>query len=121
MPTEVASCPMEAEGCYQRSKVDDAIFASGSTPDNPALMRTILFRFLARLNKAVLPKLWDRDLARLTPLQKALVGWRYYVTRNALSGSSALPALPRAENGQVQRVGNGEDSGAPVGAGYFTF
>lgn len=47
-------------------------------------MRKTWFRLLARLNKALLPKLWNRDLARLTPLQKAIVGWRYYVTRNSL-------------------------------------
>lgn len=47
-------------------------------------MRKSLFRILARLNKLVLPKLWDKDLARLSPAQKAIAAWRYYVTRNAL-------------------------------------
>ncbi len=47
-------------------------------------MKKALFRLLARLNKLLLPKLWSKDLARLTSLQKAIVGWRYYVTRNAL-------------------------------------
>ncbi|MCC6576530.1 MAG: hypothetical protein IT228_04225 [Flavobacteriales bacterium] len=47
-------------------------------------MRRTAFRLLARLNKAVLPKLWDKDLARLTKPQKLLVAWRYWVTRNAL-------------------------------------
>lgn len=42
------------------------------------------FRLLARMNKALLPKLWHRDLTRLTPLQKVLVAWRFYVTRNSL-------------------------------------
>ena len=47
-------------------------------------MRTHLFRLLARLNKLLLPKLWNRDLARLTPMQKGIVAWRYWVTCNAL-------------------------------------
>lgn len=47
-------------------------------------MKKRLFRLLARLNKLLLPRLWDKDLARLTPAQKALAAWRYYVTRNAL-------------------------------------
>jgi hypothetical protein len=47
-------------------------------------MRRSLFRLLARLNKLVLPKLWDKDLQRLTKTQKLIVGWRYWVTRNAL-------------------------------------
>lgn len=47
-------------------------------------MKKTLFRLLARLNKLLLPKLWGKDLARLSKTQKAIAGWRYYVTRNAL-------------------------------------
>lgn len=47
-------------------------------------MRRTLFRVLARMNKWLLPKLWDKDLTRLTKLQKLLVAWRYWVTCNAL-------------------------------------
>lgn len=47
-------------------------------------MRTTLFRVLAMLNKALLPKLWDKDLLRLTKWQKMIVAWRYYVTKNSL-------------------------------------
>jgi hypothetical protein len=44
----------------------------------------MLFRLLALLNKALLPKLWNKDLVRLNVAQKLIVAWRYYVTRNAL-------------------------------------
>jgi len=47
-------------------------------------LRRSFFRTLAELNKLVLPKLWDKDLLRLTPVQKAIVAYRYWVTRNAL-------------------------------------
>ena len=47
-------------------------------------MKKSLFRLLARLNKLVLPKMWHRDLSRLTKVQKAIVGWRIWVTKNAL-------------------------------------
>lgn len=47
-------------------------------------LRKRLFRVLAALNKRILPKLWDKDLLRLSPWQKAIVGYRYWVTRNAL-------------------------------------
>ena len=47
-------------------------------------MRTTLFRVLAKLNKALLPKLWDKDLLRLTKMQKLIVAWRYYVTKISL-------------------------------------
>jgi len=43
-----------------------------------------LFQLMARLNKAVLPKMWDKDLLRLTKGQKLIVAWRIWVTKNAL-------------------------------------
>jgi hypothetical protein len=47
-------------------------------------LRKRAFRLLAALNKAVLPKQWHRDLTRLSKARKALVAYRYWVTRNAL-------------------------------------
>jgi len=47
-------------------------------------MERAFFRLLARLNRLLLPQLWDKDLTRLTKLQKAIVAWRYFVTRKAL-------------------------------------
>lgn len=42
------------------------------------------FRLLATINKNVLPKQWQRDLARLSKPRLALAAYRYWVTRNAL-------------------------------------
>jgi len=44
------------------------------------------FQLLARLNKSLLPSLskGNVDLTRLTSIQKALIAWRYWVTRNSL-------------------------------------
>lgn len=47
-------------------------------------MQRSLFRVLARLNKALLPKMWDKDLLRLNKAQKLIVAWRIWVTKNAL-------------------------------------
>ncbi|MBL0129165.1 MAG: hypothetical protein IPP83_17355 [Flavobacteriales bacterium] len=47
-------------------------------------MRKTLFQLLARLNKLLLPKLWHKDLTRLSKTQKAIVGYRIWVTKNAL-------------------------------------
>jgi hypothetical protein len=47
-------------------------------------MRTYFFQLLAWLNKLLLPKLWDKDLNRLSAVQKGMVAWRYWVTCNAL-------------------------------------
>ncbi|MBX7129532.1 MAG: SsrA-binding protein [Flavobacteriales bacterium] len=47
-------------------------------------MRRSIFRIMARLNRLVLPKMWDKDLLRLSKAQKLLVAYRYWVTRNAL-------------------------------------
>ena len=42
------------------------------------------FRLLAAINRKVLPKQWDRDLAHLSKVRLALAGYRFWVTRNAL-------------------------------------
>jgi hypothetical protein len=47
-------------------------------------MQKGLFRLLARMNKAFLPKMWHKDLQRLSKLQKLIIAWRYYVTRNSI-------------------------------------
>ncbi len=47
-------------------------------------MNKSLFRLLARMNRALLPKQWDRDLSRLSTARKLLAAYRYWVTRNAL-------------------------------------
>lgn len=47
-------------------------------------MKKKLFRTLAKRNMLLLPKLWNKDLIRLSKGQKVLIGWRYCVTRSAL-------------------------------------
>jgi len=47
-------------------------------------MRQTFFRLLARANKVLLPKLWHKDLLRLSKAQKLIVAWRIWVTKNAL-------------------------------------
>ena len=47
-------------------------------------MNKSLFRLLARMYRALLPKQWDRDLSRLSTARKLLAAYRYWVTRNAL-------------------------------------
>ena len=49
-------------------------------------MRRRFFKILAGINKVVLPSFTKRrlDLAKASKLQLAIIGWRYYVTTNAL-------------------------------------
>ena len=47
-------------------------------------MKLTVFRVLARLNKAILPSYKNKDLLKLSKIDKAIVGWRYWVTKNAL-------------------------------------
>jgi hypothetical protein len=49
-------------------------------------MKKNLFKMLAKINKAVLPSLAKQqvDMSKATKLQLALIGWRYYVTKNSL-------------------------------------
>jgi hypothetical protein len=47
-------------------------------------MEKSLFKFLARINKVLLPRYSKVDITRLSKLQKAIVGYRYWVTKNSL-------------------------------------
>lgn len=49
-------------------------------------MKQRVFKILAKLNRKLLPSYTQRglDLSRASKLQLALIGWRYYVTKNAL-------------------------------------
>jgi hypothetical protein len=43
-----------------------------------------VFKFLARLNRFVLPRYSKKDITRLSPLAKLVVAYRYWVTKNSL-------------------------------------
>lgn len=45
-----------------------------------------MFKVLAKLNKWLLPNYTKQglDLARASKFQMAIIGWKYYVTKNAL-------------------------------------
>ncbi len=49
-------------------------------------MKKQVFKFLAKVNKGILPSYSKKqlDLAKATKLQMAIIGWRWYVTKNAL-------------------------------------
>ncbi|WP_298426257.1 SsrA-binding protein [uncultured Kordia sp.] len=50
-------------------------------------MKKQIFKILAKLNKVLLPSFSKRrlDLANASKLQLAIIGWRYFVTTNALN------------------------------------
>ncbi|MDH3708604.1 MAG: hypothetical protein OER04_01885 [Cyclobacteriaceae bacterium] len=47
-------------------------------------MKIAFFKMLAKFNKVVLPSYAQKDLNKLTTFQKAVVGYRYWVTTNSL-------------------------------------
>jgi len=49
-------------------------------------MKKIIFKIIAKLNKLLLPSLAKRgvNMAKAKKWQMALIGWRYYVTKNSL-------------------------------------
>lgn len=47
-------------------------------------MKKAIFKALAQLNKAVLPRYSKRDINKLSKLDKVLVAYRYWVTTHAL-------------------------------------
>lgn len=40
------------------------------------------FGFLSKLNKILLPVYRNRDLSKLSSIDKAIVGYKYWVTKN---------------------------------------
>ncbi|MDP5229050.1 MAG: SsrA-binding protein [Cellulophaga sp.] len=49
-------------------------------------MKKLLFKLLAQLNKILLPSFSKKrlDLSKASKLQMAIIGWRYFVTTNAI-------------------------------------
>ncbi|WP_299113112.1 SsrA-binding protein [uncultured Winogradskyella sp.] len=49
-------------------------------------MNKTIFKALAKLNKALLPSYTKQrlDLSKASKLQLAIIGWRVYITKNAL-------------------------------------
>lgn len=49
-------------------------------------MKKSFFKLLAKFNKVTLPSYAKKrlDLSKATKLQMAIIGWRYFVTTNAL-------------------------------------
>ncbi|WP_165824140.1 hypothetical protein [Pseudochryseolinea flava] len=48
------------------------------------MFKKIVFKTLARINRAILPRYSKRDINRLSNVDKVLVAYRYWVTKNAL-------------------------------------
>jgi hypothetical protein len=49
-------------------------------------MEKQFYKFIAKLNKALLPSFTKRrlDMAKAKKWQLAIIGWRYFVTKNSL-------------------------------------
>ena len=49
-------------------------------------MQKQVFKILARVNKIILPNYSKQqlDLAKANKLQLAIIGWRWFITKNAL-------------------------------------
>jgi len=50
------------------------------------VMKKSFFKILAKINKILLPSYTKKrlDLAKASKFQLAIIGWRYYVTTNAI-------------------------------------
>jgi len=49
-------------------------------------MKKLVFKTVAKINKLLLPSLTKRqfDMSNASKFQLALIGWRYYITKNSL-------------------------------------
>lgn len=43
-----------------------------------------IFQLLSKINSSLLPKYFQKDLGKLSGLQKAITAYRYWVTKNSL-------------------------------------
>jgi len=43
-----------------------------------------MFKFLASVNRILLPRMSKKDLTKLSKVERAIVAWRYWVTINSL-------------------------------------
>lgn len=48
------------------------------------IVKRTFYKALANLNKLILPRYSQRDLTKLSKLDKAMIGYRYYITKKAL-------------------------------------
>ncbi|WP_285056239.1 hypothetical protein [Pedobacter ginsengisoli] len=47
-------------------------------------MKKLFFKILVKINKAVLPSLYQKDPMKLTMLQKAILAYRYWALTRSL-------------------------------------
>ncbi|PJJ68047.1 hypothetical protein [Chryseobacterium geocarposphaerae] len=47
-------------------------------------MKKSFFKFLNKINKAILPKMSNKDPNKLTKFQKGILAYRYFVLINSL-------------------------------------
>jgi hypothetical protein len=52
-------------------------------------MKTSIFKLIAKINKTILPSYSKKrlDLSKASKLQLAIIGWRVFITKNALSSN----------------------------------
>jgi len=48
------------------------------------LKRRIVFRFIAEINKLIIPSLYKKDISKLKNYEKVILVYRYWVTKNSL-------------------------------------
>jgi hypothetical protein len=58
-------------------------------------MRKLCFSCLSVLNRALLPKMYKRDLMNLSKVEQAIVGWKMWVTYRLLDASDVSDASRR--------------------------
>ena len=44
----------------------------------------LFFKVLAKINKLIIPTMLHKDLSRLNSLEKLVIAYRYWVTKNSL-------------------------------------
>ncbi len=48
------------------------------------LFKKFVFRLLAKVNKNIMPSLYNKDISNLKSFEKLILAYRYWVTKNSL-------------------------------------
>jgi hypothetical protein len=48
------------------------------------MVKKTFFKVLAKINRVILPRYSKRDITKLSGIDKALIAYRYWVTKNAV-------------------------------------
>jgi len=70
---------------FKGNKIQELFYFSKLLNHNSKrMLKKSFFKTLAKINKVIVPRYSQRDVTKLSKMDKAIVAYRYWVTINAL-------------------------------------